>query len=471
MTDFDVIIIGGGASGMMSAISATTPGPSLAEGEKVPRVLIIEKNKSMGEKLKISGGGRCNIFNDEIDARILLNNYGENAKYLHTPFSKFGLKETKEFFKNIGIETKVEDRKRAFPISEKAIDVYNALEKKLIKNNVEVKLNSSVNEIVFDAGKVAGIKIKNVENIYTAEKYILATGGYSHPETGSTGDGFKFLKNLNLNLEIVEASPSLVPVTVSNEWVKKLTGKTVENLKMSFYVDGVKKKVLKYKNPPAQPHPQPLSTGEGRSAINPSGFKNAVASNRILFTHFGLSGPTILNNSKDISDWLKEGEVTLSLDLFPQYDEKQFDKFLLNIFEENKNAGLQTILKKIYPGNILTEIFLGQGPHPTSPFRGGEVQSADSFLRKQVNDVRVEERRFIRETLKNLKINITGLMGFDKAIIADGGVNVNEVNFENMSLKKIPNLFVTGDMLNISRPSGGFSLQLCWTTGFIAGLH
>ncbi len=455
--DYDVIIIGGGASGMIAGVNASLPHPtSPYKGEEKCKVLIIEKNKCMGEKLKISGGGRCNIFNDEEDVRILLSNYGENQKYLHTPFSKFGLKETKDFFKNIGIDTKVEDRKRAFPKSEKAADVFKALEKKLIENKVEIKLNSSVENILVEeiAGhkKVIGIKIKGDEKIYKAEKYILATGGYSHPETGSTGDGFKFLQNLGISIS--EPIPSLVPVAVSNNWVKKLTGKTVENLKMTFFVDNIKKKILKYK--------KSLETEN----LN---YKNAVANNRILFTHFGLSGPTILNNSKDISDWLKEGEVILSLDLFPQYDEKQFDKFLLSIFEENKNAGLQTILKKIYPGNILGEIFLGQGPHPTSPFRGGEVQSAYSFLSKQVNDIRVEERRFIRETLKNLKINITGLMGFDKAIIADGGVNVGEVNFENMSLKKIPNLFVTGDMLNITRPSGGFSLQLCWTTGFIAG--
>jgi predicted Rossmann fold flavoprotein len=438
---YDTIIIGGGASGMMAGIVAARAGG---------RVLIIEKNASMGEKLKITGGGRCNIFNAEEDVRILLKNYGENQKYLHSPFAKFGTPETKNFFQEIGIEVKTEDRKRAFPISEKALDVYKALEKKLIENNVEIKLNSSVESLALASlpegegprvglKNVEYVKIKNDDKIYTAKKYILATGGYSHPETGSTGDGFKFLKSLNLGIDIVEPTPSLVPVTVSNEWVKKLTGKTVENLKMTFFVDGVKKKVLKYK----------------KSIEQTEGYKNAVAGNRILFTHFGLSGPTILNASKEISDWLKEGEVVLSLDLFPQFDEKEFDKFLLNIFEENKNAVLQNILKKIYPGNILTEIFADNLPNLD--------------LEKQVNDVRVSERKDVCRVLKNLPIAITGLMGFDKAIIADGGVNVDEVNFENMSLKKIPNLHITGDMLNINRPSGGYSLQLCWTTGYIAG--
>lgn len=437
MTEYDTIIIGGGASGMMAAVCAS---------QNNQRVLIFEKNKNLGEKLKITGGGRCNIFNAEEDIRILLNNYGENSKYLFSPFSKFGMPESKVFFEDLGIEVKVEDRKRAFPKSEKALDVFNVLEKEIIKNNVEVKSCAVVEEIVVENNLVKGVKIKDDKNIYVAKKYILATGGYSHPETGSTGDGFKFLKNLNLGIDILEPTPSLVPVTVSNNWVKKLTGKTVENLKMTFFVDGIKKKVLKYTSPLTQ------STKEGEQVPN---YKNAVAGNRILFTHFGLSGPTILNLSKAISDWLKEGEVILSLDLFPQFDEKEFDKFLLNIFENHKNSEFRNALSKIYPGNILGEIFLDC--------------DISHILNKQINDIRVEERKFIRETLKNLKIHITGLMGFDKAIIADGGVNVSEINFENMSLKKIPNLHITGDMLNISRPSGGYSLQLCWTTGYLAG--
>jgi len=418
--DYDTIVIGGGASGMMAAIVAS---------RNNKKVLIIEKNKSLGEKLKISGGGRCNIFNKEEDLKKLLTNYGDSAKYLYSPFTKFGVYETEDFFKNLGIEVKVEDRKRAFPSSEKAIDVFNSLLKELEKNNVEIKLGSSVEKIVVEGGLVTGVKVKSDEQIYTAKKYILATGGYSHPETGSTGDGFKFLKSLNLGIKIEEPTPSLVPVSVENSWVKKLSGKTVENIKITFFVDNLKKKVLK---------------------------SGTETKNRVLFTHFGLSGPTILNLSKNISDWLKEGEVTMQVDLFPSLDESELNKFILEIFENNKNKVVKNVLNDIYAGNILEEIFL-------------EDKMLQNILQKQVNDVRVEERKVIINVLKNLRITITGLMGFDKAIIADGGIEVDEVNFDNMSLKKIPNLFVTGDMLNISRPSGGYSLQLCWTTGFIAG--
>ncbi len=428
---YEVIIIGGGASGMMAGVVA---------GRNGKKVLIIEKNKSLGEKLKITGGGRCNIFNAEYDTRTLLQNYKDAEKYLYTPFSKFGLKETEEFFKNIDIEIKIEDRKRAFPKSEKALDVFNALEKELETSNVEIKLESEVREILFEDNLVAGIKIKNKENTKEetckAQKYILATGGYSHPETGSTGDGFIFLDS---QIKIHKASPSLVPVTVENTWVKNLTGKTIENIKITFFVDNIKKKVLKYKK----------NTGQ-----NIPNHKNAVANNRILFTHFGLSGPTILNHSKEISDWLKEGLVEIVFDLFPQYDESEIDKYLLNIFEENKNTDFKNILNKIYNGNILGEIFL---------------ETFENLLNKKVHSITVVERKSILHVLKNLKVNINGLMGFDKAIIADGGVDTDEINFENMSLKKIPNLCITGDMLNINRPSGGYSLQLCWTTGFIAG--
>lgn len=414
--DYDTIVVGGGASGMFAGIFASHKGS----------VLIIEKNQNLGEKLKITGGGRCNIFNKEEDLKKLLSNYSDFSKYLYSPFSKFGIYETEEFFKKIGIEIKVEDRKRAFPKSEKAIDVFNALKHELENNKVEIKCGSQIEKILLEGENVVGVKIKGEDKIYTAKKYILATGGYSHPETGSTGDGFKFLKSLDLGIKISDPAPSLVPISVSNTWVKNLSGKTVEDIKLTFFVDKEKKKVLKPKE---------------------------SARNRVLFTHFGLSGPTILNNSKNISDWLKEGDVNIFIDLFPTKDEGELGKYLLDIFDRNKNKDFKNILNEIYPGNILEEIF------------NEEVE----LLNKKVNDVRVEERKRIIQALKNLKVEVTGLMGFDKAIIADGGVDVSEVNFENMSLKKIPNLFVTGDMLNISRPSGGYSLQLCWTFGYIAG--
>jgi predicted Rossmann fold flavoprotein len=263
-------------------------------------------------------------------------------------------------------------------------------------------------------------------------------GGYSHPETGSTGDGFKLLKDFGI--KITEPVPSLVPVSVANDWVKKLSGKTIENIKLTFFIDGVKKKIIK---------------------------NNLETKNRILFTHFGLSGPTILNNSKYISDWMHEGEVSLSIDLFPEMDEKVLDNYLLNIFDNNKNKIFKNILNDIYTGNILEDIFLDEKFCIENNFVKNEKSS--NFLNTEVHSISKADRRKLVNIFKNLKINITGLMGYDKAIIADGGIDPNEINWENMSLKRYSNLRVTGDMINISRPSGGYSLQLCWTTGYVAG--
>ncbi len=418
--NYDTIVIGGGASGMFAAIFAAK------DGEKV---LLIEKNKVMGAKLKISGGGRCNILNAETDKQKLLVNYGQAAKYLQNPFAKFGVEETIKYFSSIGIDIKIEDRKRAFPKSERALDVFKALEAELVKNNVEIKASSTVEKIIARNGKVDGIKILYDTNIYTAKKYILSTGGYSHPETGSTGDGFNFLKEQKINID--EATPSLVPIAVKENWVKSLSGKTIENLKITFLVDGTKRKIIK---------------------------GNSESKNRILFTHFGLSGPTILNNSKLIADLLHEGSVTLSMDLFPEKNEKEIDDLLLSVFDKNKNKILKNILNDIYAGNILEEIFLDK-----------ESLLGQIDINREVNDIKKDERKTIGKVLKSLTVSVESLMGFDKAIIADGGVDMDEVNFENMSLKKIENLHVTGDMLNISRPSGGYSLQLCWTTGYVSG--
>lgn len=418
--NFDTIVIGGGASGIFAAIFAS---------QNNKKVLLIEKNKTLGVKLKISGGGRCNILNAEFDQKKLLSNYGEASKYLYSPFAKFGVEETIKYFATIGIDIKIEDKKRAFPKTEKALDVFNALQKELIKNNVEIKSSAIVEKIIARNGKVDGVKILNDINIYTADKYILSTGGYSHPDTGSTGDGFNFLKEHKIKID--EATPSLVPIAIRENWVKNLSGKTIENLKVTFSVDGAKRKVLKI-------------NGENK--------------NRLLFTHFGLSGPTILNNSKYISDLLHEGSVSMSLDLFGEKNEKEMDDFLLSVFDKNKNKILKNILNDVYAGNILEEIFLDE----ESPLNQIDIN-------REVNDIKKEERKIIGKVLKALIISVESLMGFDKAIIADGGVNIVEVNFENMSLKKISNLSVTGDMLNISRPSGGYSLQLCWTTGYVAG--
>ena len=462
---YNLIIIGGGASGMMAAATAAAklahnPEDGISEKESPKsavnnkRILIIEHNTELGKKLKITGGGRCNILNAEEDTEKLLANYGKSKKFLHTTFAEFGMQDTVDYFKNIGIEIKIEDKKRAFPVSEKAVDVYKALESEMYKyknqdgsNVVEVMLSTKVlgistKKIENNKQEVLGVKILNqsknnkteskIEELLVADKYILATGGMSHAETGSTGDGFNFLKSLRL--KIVDPTPGLTPIKIDSKWVHKLTGKTLKDVKVTFHVDGIKRKVLNNKNP----------------------FDRTLDIN-ILCTHFGMSGPSIINTSKGIREWLNEGEVIMSLDLFKDKDEKELDEFLLEIFDRNKNRKLRNILNVIYPQSTLESIFQ-------------YTEGLDKIdLDKDVHSITKDERKLMVKNLKNLKLKVEGLMGYDKAIIADGGLELSEVNFKNMSLNLIENLHVTGDILNISRPSGGYSLQLCWTTGYVAG--
>jgi predicted Rossmann fold flavoprotein len=359
---------------------------------------------------------------------MLLANYSDAKKYLHSAFARFGVPESVQFFKELGIELKVEDRKRAFPKSEKAIDVFNALYNVLEKHIVEVRYGAGVKSLKYEDDGV--VNIETAVGTITTKKLIIASGGYSHPETGSTGDGFVLLQQLSSKIQINKPNPSLVPILSGDRWVHSLSGKTIENIKLTIKVDGASKSVLKF-NPKSE------------------------TKNRVLFTHFGLSGPTILNNSKKIRDYLAEGDVSIWVDLFPALNEKELDQFLLGVFEGNKNKKIRNVLNEIYPGNILETI--------CERF----IKSLD--LDMQVNELKKEERKTMLQLLKNLEITVKGLMGYENAIVADGGVDPAQVNFEDMSLKDFPSIRVTGDMLDISRPSGGYSLQLCWTTGYIAG--
>ena len=426
--DYDLIIIGGGASGMMAAVVASS------RGEKV---LIIEHNDELGKKLKITGGGRCNILNAEYDPHILLSKYDKAKKYLHSAFAIFGVEESIKFFKDLGINIKIEDRKRAFPTSEKAYDVYMALYKELIKNKVEIYLSHKINKINRDDNYILNIEItdikKNIKKYINAKRYIMATGGASHPETGSTGDGFNILKDLGF--KIVEQTPSLVPVVSNTHWIQALSGRTLKNVKINIFVDEIKKIVLNNK------------TKDQEKNIN------------ILCTHFGISGPSIINTSKYIGQLLKEGDVTASIDLFKSMDVSELDKYILNVFDKNKKKKLKNVLNDIYPENILEIIF-----------NANNSQIEKELLDKCVNDINREERRAMTHMLKDLKFNIDGLMGNDKAIVVDGGLDLDNIDMTTMKAKGIDNLQVIGDLLDISRPSGGYSLQLCWTTGYIAGI-
>lgn len=406
--NIEVLVIGGGASGMMAAGRA---------GESGKKVILLEKNSALGEKLKITGGGRCNITNAEYDTKKLLEHYGDMGKFLHSTFSLFGVKDTFDFFESRELPLMVEARKRAFPKSEKALDVFLVLDKYLKINNVSIYLNSSAKKVISKNNKI--LEVETDTHIFVPEKVIVATGGVSHPETGSTGDGFKWLRDLGHTVK--DPTPDIVPLSLKEKWPKTISGVSLDDVKIAFYCEGKKE-----------------FTKRGR----------------ILCTHFGISGPMILNSASKVRDLLYNGTVTAKIDLFPLLDIGTLEKQFIVLFDENKNKMLKNILPKILPQGFISafeELF--------------PKVNTDT----KVHSVKKEERKEIVHKLKSLDITVSGLMGMDRAVVSDGGVLLEEIDMKTMQSKKYSNLYLTGDLLHISRPSGGYSLQLCWTTGYIAG--
>ncbi len=405
---YDAIVIGGGAAGMMAAGRAAELGF---------RVLLLEKNKTLGVKLNLTGGGRCNITNAIFNTRDFLSVYGDAKEFLFSAFSQFGVQDTFDFFKRLGLPLVVEARTRAFPNTQKAADVTKALERYMRKHGVIIRLNRGVNKVLMKDKLVQAVSGKEV---YFAKNLILATGGLSHPETGSTGDGFKWLSGLGHTVR--ESSPDIVPLEVKESWVKKLAGVSLSFMKITFFVDG--QKVFSKKG-------------------------------KILFTHFGLSGPLILNSARRVKEMFERGIVTVEIDAFPDTDLGSLEKYILKIFEKNKNKFVRNAFLDIAPAGAAEAIF---------PLLG-----LDKNLK--VHDATKEKRKQIARLLKAWPATVSRLMGFDRAVVSDGGVCLAEIDTRSMRSKIQPNLFILGDLLDINRQSGGYSLQLCWTTGFVAASH
>lgn len=402
---YDVIVIGGGASGMLCAGRA---------GERGKKVLLLEKNSDLGEKLKITGNGRCNITNTTPDLNLLLKNYGQAEKFLYSSFVQFGVEATIKFFEDRGLAIVTEEHNRAFPKSQRAVDVVETLIEYLKKNKVTIKTNSQVQKIISAGDKVTGVIVN--KQLIEANNVVIATGGTSHPETGSTGDGFRWLSQLGHT--IVKPTPAVVPLAIKEKWIKTLSGTTLTDIKISVYVDGLKK-----------------FSKQGN----------------VLCTHFGLSGPLILNSSAKVADLLPTGNVNMAIDMFPKMDHKQLDTHLLNLIEQHNNNLLITILKYILPAG-------------TAKVIAGELNVPEGL---KANQLTKSQRLNLINNLKGLKLTVTGLMGLDRAVVVDGGLILKEVNNKTFASSKYPNLYITGDVLHIRRPSGGFSLQLCWTSGYV----
>ena len=415
---FDVIVIGGGPAGMMAAGRA---------GERGKSVLLLEKNRALGKKLDITGGGRCNITNAEYDTRALLKHYSEAEQYLYSPFSQFGVRNTFAFFEKRGLPLVIESRKRAFPNTQKSTDVTRVMKKYVADNNVTIQTHAAVGNIESSGGRIVSVSSK--ETRYTADHFIIATGGYSRPETGSMGDGFNFLKHLGHT--VAPSSPNIVPLAVKDAWVRSLSGISLSFMKITFFQNG---------------NPFDDAQGKRKKAFSKTG--------KLLFTHFGLSGPLILNSAKEVGELLKGGEVTAMIDMYPDTDFSDLERSILKTIDAHKNKNLKNLLDALVPhGTDQAILMLLALPDPNI----------------KAHSITKEDRKRLVHILKGAPLTVTRLMGLDRAVVSDGGVTLDEIDTKTMCSRLYPNLFLIGDILHISRPSGGYSLQLCWTTGFVAG--
>mgnify|MGYP004454845731 FL=1 len=411
----NTVIIGGGPAGLMAAIS------SAKNGDKVT---IIEKMNSCGKKLLITGKGRCNITNNaQMDK--FMENTPTNPKFLYGVFNNFTNKDMIELLENEGVKTKVERGERVFPVSDRAQDVLEALLHILKKQNVQILTNTTAKRIIIDDEKnVLGVELDNGKEI-KADKIILATGGKSYPVTGSTGDGYKLAKDLGHTITKIE--PSLVPLTSHDEVCKELQGLSLRNVAIQLQIcDKVVYKDL----------------GE------------------MLFTHFGVSGPIVLSASsylvktKNIEQILKEGKVELEIDLKPALSEEKLDARILRDFEEQKNKQFKNSLDKLLPQKLIPVI----------------IEKTNINESKKINEITKQERQKLVNELKHFKISINGTRPIEEAIVTSGGINIKEINPKTMESKLINGLYFAGEIIDVDCLTGGYNLQVAWSTGYTAGI-
>jgi hypothetical protein len=394
---YDVAVIGGGPAGMIAAGRAAELGAS---------VVLLEKNKTLGKKLLVTGGGRCNITNAETDVREFIKHFGASGKYLISLFYKFGVAETLEFFRKLGVKTKNEKDGRVFPTTDSADSVLQALLKYLEKNSVKIITEATITE--FEVSSAGTIKIKLATKDVWAKKVILATGGVACPTTGSNGELFEKIKELGHT--IVETKPALVPLKIKEKLCRRLSGVSFSDIELSC--GKIKKR------------------GD------------------LLFAHFGISGPTVLNLSGHLGS-----EETINLDLFPQKNNEELEKDLMELIAESPNKNLGHVFTKMIPERVVDVLFY----------------NLQLDTKKKAHSFSKDERKKFVNVLKNLTLHVTGNLGYPQAMYSRGGVDLNEINLRKMQSKLVPEIFFVGDILDIERECGGFSLQMCWTTGFIAG--
>jgi predicted Rossmann fold flavoprotein len=407
--EWDVVVIGGGPAGLMAAGRAAERGRS---------VLLLEKNPILGKKLLLTGGGRCNLTNNISDIHLMLAKYKKSGKFLFSAFSQFGAEEAIKYFNSRGMATKEEDEGRIFPVSDQAQSVMDILIGYMEKGGVETRTNTIVSDLTMDCKeKYFNIQIKDSEEI-KSKSCVIATGGVALPATGSTGDGFVWLKNLGH--AISENNLALAPIKLKDGWAKELSGINIKDAKLTIFQDSR---------------------------------KNGLIRGEMLIAHFGITGPIALNISRVVGELKKRGEVILALDLFPALNQEALRKKLQELLGRDSNKKLKNTLSFFLPLALVLAIL-----------KMANI-NAEIFNR----NLKKEERIKLIAVMKNVPLNVQGLLGADKAMASSGGIDLREIDFKTMQSRVAPNLYIVGDALDIDRASGGYSLQLCWTTGFVAG--
>ena len=407
-----VIVVGGGAAGMFAAIAAAKNGH---------QVTLYEKNEKLGKKIFITGKGRCNITN-AADMEELFDAVVTNSKFLYSSFYGYTNQNVIDFFEDAGVPVKIERGNRVFPISDHSSDVIRALEREMKKVGVKVCLNTEVKSVEAEKGKFNKVVLKDTTT-QTADACIVATGGLSYRSTGSTGDGFRFAENVGH--KVTQCFPSLVPMETKEPWICELQGLSLRNVEAKI-LDG-KKELYK-------------DFGE------------------MLFTHFGVSGPLIISASSYVGKKFmdKNGqkkELTLEIDLKPALTEEQLDQRVLRDFEENHNRQFKNAITKRFPTKLIPVMLELGGIDPE----------------KTVNRIEKEERKQFVHLIKHFRMTLTGLRDYPEAIITKGGVHVKEIDPGTMESKLVKGLYFAGEVLDLDALTGGFNLQIAWSTGYAAG--
>ena len=405
----NVIVVCGGAAGMMAAVFAARNGQN---------VQLLEKNEKLGKKLFITGKGRCNITN-AADIEDLFTAVTSNPKFLYSGFYSFTNQQVIDFFEELGVKTKIERGERVFPVSDHSSDVIAAFSRELKSLGVAVSLHTEVGELLCEQDKVCGVLLTNGKKM-KADAVIVATGGISYPSTGSTGDGYRFARETGHR--VTELLPSLVPMEVRQWYAKELQGLSLRNIEIRI-TDGKKKLYEEF--------------GE------------------MLFTHYGVTGPVILSASSVVGKTLRKKELTLHIDLKPALSEEQLDKRILREFDANHNKQYKNSIDSLFPAKLKPVM----------------IELSEIEPEKKVNEITKEERQRLVHLIKDFTMTLTGLRGYNEAIITKGGVSVKEIDPGTMESKKMKGLYFAGEVLDLDAVTGGYNLQIAWSTGYLAGIN